>query len=149
MLTLLNAPKRGRTYPNMNAMLGIRCMHRVGGPGVSLPRGSPKGRAIPIGTIPGNSFIHSAILYVSTAYGAGFTIDVGGVASGAAAFPGTGAFTFPISTVADISAVAKLPQTLTFGYVQEEMEIYARLNGAGDPATGGFDYVIQFYTNQT
>lgn len=146
-LTLLNAPKRGRTYPNMNAMMGIRCMHRVGGPGVSLPRGSPKGRAVPIGTIPGNSFLHSAILYVSTAYGAGFTVDIGGATYGAP--PTTAAFTFPISTVADISAIAKLPQTLTFGYVAEEMEVYARLNGAGDPATGAFDYVLSFYTNQT
>jgi len=146
-ITLLNAPKRGRTYPNMNAMLALRCMHRVGGPGIALPRGSPKGRAIPIGTIPANSFIHSAFMQISVAYGAGFTIDIGGATYGTP--PTTAAFTFPIATTVDISAIAKPAQTLTFGYVQDEMEIYARLNGAGDPATGAFDYVLQFYTNQT
>jgi len=144
-ITLLNAAKRGRTYPNMNGVLGIRCMHRVGGPGVSLP----VGKAVPIGTIPANSFIHAAILYVSTLYNvAGASVDIGGVTS-----PGTpptsGAFPFPITTAGALTAVAKLPQTLTFGYVQDEMEIYARLNGAGAYATGAFDYVLQFYTNQT
>lgn len=147
-LTLLNAPKRGRTYPNLNAMMGIRCMHRVGGPGVALPRGSPKGKDVPIGTIPMGSFLHSAFLHVSVLYGAGFTIDVGGVASGVKPVAGA-AYTYPISTVASIAAVAVAPQTITFGYVPEEMDIYARLNGAGDPATGAFDYVLQFYTNQT
>jgi len=140
-LTLYNAPKRGRTYPNMNAVLGIRIMHRVGGPGIALPNGKP----IPVGTVPAGSFIRSAILYVSQLYNVAGTLDVGG---GAPATPG-GVFPFPISTGAVITAVANLPQTLTFGYVADEMEIYARLNGAGGYATGAFDYVLQFYTNQT
>jgi len=129
-------------------MLGIRCMHRVGGPGIALPRGSPKGRAVPIGTIPAGSFVHSAFLHVSVLYGAGFTIDVGGVATGTTPVAGA-AFTYPLSTAATIAAVVVAPQTLTFGYVPEEVDLYARLNGAGDPATGAFDYIVQFYSNQT
>ena len=144
-ITLLNAAKRGRTYPNMNAVLGIRVMHRVGGPGIALPIG----KAIPVGTVPANSFIRSAILYVSQAYNvAGSTIDIGGVTSPGVP-PTSGAFPFPISTAAVTTAIANLPQTLTFGYVADEMEIYARLNGAGAYATGALDYVLQFYTNQT
>jgi hypothetical protein len=144
-ITLINAPDRPRTYPNMNAMLGIRCMHRVGGPGLALPIG----KAIPIGTVPAGSFIRSAILYVSQAYNvAGSTLDIGGVTA-LGVPPTSGAFPFPITTAAVLTAVANLPQTLTFGYVQDEMEIYARLNGAGAQATGAFDYVLQFYSNQT
>jgi hypothetical protein len=145
-ITLLNAPDRARTYPNMNAVLGIRAMHRVGGPGLALPIG----KAVPIGTVPGNAFIRSAILYVSQLYNvAGSTLDIGGVIAGNAP-PTSGAFPFPITTAAVLTAVANLPQTLTFGYVGvDDMEIYARLNGAGAQATGAFDYVLQFYTNQT
>ena len=145
-ITLINAPKRARTYPNMNAVLGIRVMHRVGGPGISLPLG----KAVPIGTVPAGSFIRSAILYVSTLYNvAGSTLDVGGMTAPSTAPVGAGAFTFPITTAGSLLAVANLPQTLTFGYVADEMEIYARLNGAGAAATGAFDYVLQFYAQQT
>ena len=143
--TLANAPDPARTYPNMNVMLGIRCMHRVGGPGIALPIG----KAVPIGTVPAGSFIRSAILYVSQLYNvAGSTLDIGGVTAQGTP-PTSGAFPFPITTAAVLTAVATLPQTLTFGYVQDDMEIYARLNGAGTQATGAFDYVLQFYTNKT
>jgi hypothetical protein len=103
---------------------------------------------MPIGTIPANSFLHSAIAYVSTAYdGTAATLDIGGALYGAP--PTTAAFTYPISTGVVLTAIAKLPQTLTFGYVQDEMEIYARLNGSTDSTVGAVDYVLQFYTNQT
>ena len=76
--TLAGAPKPWRGYPNMNAVHGIRLMHRVGGAGIALPRGTPKGKFRPIGTLPPNSFVTSMIAYVRTAYGAGFTVDIGG-----------------------------------------------------------------------
>lgn len=144
-LTLINAPKPARSYPNMNVMMGMRVMHRVGGPGVALP----VGKAVPIGTIPAGSVLRSAILYVSTLYNvAGSSVDIGGVTSQGTP-PTAGAFPFPITTAGSLLAVAALPQTLTFGYVADDMDIYARLNGAGAAATGAFDYVLQFYTNDT
>jgi hypothetical protein len=144
-LTLANAPKPARSYPNMNVVQCIRVMHRVGGPGVALPIG----KAVPIGTIPGGSHVRSAILYVSTIYNvAGASVDIGGVTSQGTP-PTSGAFPFPITTAGSLLAVAALVQTLTFGYVADDMDIYARLNGAGPPATGAFDYVLQFYPAKT
>ena len=144
-LTLSNAPPPWRGYPNMNVMHGIRLMHRVGGPGKALPRGSPKGKAIPIGTIPMGAFVHSCFVFVKTGYTAGFTIDIGGNPNTAS----PPVFAYSFGSGIDISAAAKLPQTLTFGYVPEDVEIYARLNGAGEPSAGEFDAVIQFYINKT
>ena len=144
-MTLYNAPKPWRGFPSMNVVHGIRLMYRVGGPGVALPRGSPKGKAIPIGTIPAGAFVRSVITYVKTGYTAGFTIDIGGNPN--AASPPV--FAYDFGTGIDISAAATLPQTLTFGFVPDDVEIYARLNGAGAPAAGEFDTVIQFYINKT
>jgi hypothetical protein len=144
-LTLINAPRPARSYPNMNVVQCIRVMHRVGGPGVALPLG----KAVAIGTIPAGSSVRSAILYVSTLYNvAGSSVDIGGVTSQGTP-PASGAFPFPITTAGSLLAVAALPQTLTFGYVADDMDIYARLNGAGAAATGAFDYVLQFYANKT
>lgn len=142
---LANAPKPARMYPNANLLHCIRVMHRVGGPGVALPLG----KAVPIGTIPAGAIVQSAILYVSTLYNvAGSTLDIGGVTAQGTP-PTAGAFPFPITTAGSLLAVANLPQTLTFGYVASDMEIYARLNGAGAAATGAFDYVLSFYVNKT
>jgi len=143
--TLANAPKPARMYPNANLLHCIRVMHRVGGTGVALPIS----KAVPIGAVPAGAFIRGAILFVSQLYNvAGSTIDIGGVTTGNAP-PASGAFPFPITTAAVTTAVAVLPQTLTFGYVQDDMDIYARLNGAGAYATGALDYVLQFYVNKT
>ena len=144
-LTLLNAPPPWRGYPNMNAVHGIRLMHRVGGPGLALPRGTPKGKFKPIGTLPPNSFVTQVIAYVKTAYGAGFTVDIGGgpLSDATPQVP-----TLVFGGAIDLSAIATLPQTLTFGYVTNETPVYARLNGAGDPTTGELDVVITYYWNQ-
>ena len=143
--TLAGATKPWRGFPSMNVVHCIRLMHRVGGPGVALPRGSPSGKAIAIGTIPAGAFVRASTVFVKTGYGAGFTIDIGGNPNTAS--PPVFAYSFGAGI--DISAAAILNQTLTFGFVPEDVEIYARLNGAGAPATGEFDAIIQFYINKT
>lgn len=152
-VTLLGAPKLGRTYPNMNVMMAIRAMHRVGGPGIALPRGTPKGKLIPIGTIPAGSSVTSVEVWVKTAYGAGFTLDVGGNPNTASppTFPVYGfGPNYDLSTTGrKVPPVPASTGFMTFGYVADDVEVYARLNGAADPATGELDIVIQFYTNKT
>jgi hypothetical protein len=138
-LTLANAPKPWRGYPNMNVMHGIRLMNRVGGAGVALT----PAKLVPIGTVPMGAFLNSLIIYVGTAYGAARTLDIGANPDSA------GTFAYTLATAASLAtASAKLPQTLTFGYAPVIMEIYARLNGAV-PTTGEVDAVLQFYVNQT
>src|SRR4051812_20481308 len=114
-LTLANAPKPWRGYPNMNVMHGIRAMHRVGGAGIALP----PGKVVPIGTVPMGGFINSAIVYVGVGYGVGLTLDIGANPSSA------GVFAYPIAAAVALVNIAKLPQTLTFGYAPENLEIYA------------------------
>lgn len=137
--TLINAPKPWRGYPNANLMHGIRLMHRTGGAGVGLV----PAKLVPIGTVPMGAFIQSLIVYVGAAYGAARTLDIGANPNSA------GVFAYPIATAVSLAtAAAKLPQTLTFGFAPELLEIYARLNGVV-PTTGEVDAVLQFYINQT
>ena len=154
-LTLAGATKPWRGYPNMNVVHCIRLMHRVGGPGVALPRGSPKGKVIPIGTVPAGAHVRNIAVFVKTAYGAGFTLDIGGNPNTAS----PPVFAYPLGPSWDLSAIAISPPLTppasptagfqTFGFVPEDVEFYARLNGAGEPATGELDVVIQFYVNKT
>ena len=104
----------------MNVMMGIRsrCIGSVA-PGIALPRGTPKGKFVPIGTIPAGSFVQLVDRVCEDAYGAGFTLDIGG-----------GTRTPPTPPVFDLrlrrgprslARSPRLPQTLTFGYVPDEM----------------------------
>jgi hypothetical protein len=143
-LTLINAPVPARSYPNMNVMMGIRGMWRFGGPGLGLIAGSAKGKFVPIGTIPAGSFVHSSVLHCSALLGAGFTFDIGGNPDTAS--PPVPAYDF--GTGITVAAAAWKPQTLTFGFVPVDVEVYLRLNGAGQPAAGAVDVIIQFYTQR-
>src|SRR3954471_10380880 len=103
---LINAPKPWRGYPNANLMHGIRLMHRTGGAGVGLV----PAKLVPIGTVPMGAFLNSLIVYVGVGYGAARTLDIGANPNAA------GVFAYPIATAVALVNIAKLPQTLTFGY---------------------------------
>lgn len=124
--------KPARTYPNMNAVQGVRLHWRLGAPGVGLPDGIP----VPIGTIPAGSFLMSLAGDVQTP-AAGITLDIGTQAS-------------PTRWLAAQSlAVAGLFGGVdqNMGYVADDTVVYATLHGTVG-ADGEATVLLTYYTQK-
>jgi len=132
---LINAPPPARTYPNINAVHGIRAHFKAGGPGKPMVAG----KSFAIGTLPRGAVVMGSVVGVSTGFlAAGFTLDVGTLANATA---------YAAGVVLDAAGQFVQADTVAgLGYTPEDTPVYATLRGTGSPTAGEADVLITFYT---
>lgn len=141
--------KPARTFPNVNAVLGIRRHVRMDTPPApadgltaSINNAIPVGKNVHIGTIPAGSLVLPASVHVRTALdGTGPAVSVGTEADI------DGVITPAGSAVGAAGMKANLADGALLGFVADrDLELFIRLDGGADITVGEFDIFVPFYT---
>lgn len=139
-MALASNLKPPRTYPSVNAVMGIRVHVQMANPNpiagqIALQPNKPKH----IGTIPAGSFVIPSAKHTIVAFnGTTPKVVVGSEADDDGFSGATGGL--------ETAGFAGLVQGAQMGNIAAETPVYIKLTGTGVTA-GEVDFVLMFYTN--